>query len=285
MTDATPSTHTPRVLADGFAFLEGPRWKDGLLWLSDIGAGTVYTLTAGGERRTVAKVPGNPSGIGFLTDGTPIVVSMTERRLMRIAPDGSLSVHADFSALVPHPINDMVVDAKGNAWVGCMGYDIFAGAEHTLGPILHAAPDGTVSIASEGIDFPNGPVIMADGRMVVAESFGDRLSSFAIGADGKLTDRRTWAETGRTPDGICLDVDGGIWVSLFEECRFDRFVDGKVVDSVATPGRHAVACQLGGPNGRTLFCLTYEGELSDIQTSTNGRVEVVEVAAAAAGSP
>ncbi len=63
------STLNTEVLADGFEFLEGPRWRDGRLWMSDSFGGQVFTVSPDGGVETVVEVPGKPSGIGFLPDG------------------------------------------------------------------------------------------------------------------------------------------------------------------------------------------------------------------------
>ena len=63
------------LLIDGFRFLEGPRWRDGRLWMSDMGGGKVYTLSESGDLETLVEVPNDPSGLGFLPDGTPLIVS------------------------------------------------------------------------------------------------------------------------------------------------------------------------------------------------------------------
>jgi sugar lactone lactonase YvrE len=72
------------TLAEGFGFLEGPRWRDGRLWMSDMDRGKVFTLGLDGGVETVVEVPGQPSGLGFLPDGTPLIVSMNDRRLLRL---------------------------------------------------------------------------------------------------------------------------------------------------------------------------------------------------------
>ena len=272
-----------RVLADGFHFLEGPRWRGGRLWMSDIGAGTLFRLSPDGTREAVTKVEGNPSGIGFLPDGTPIIVNMTQRTLVRLAGDRLLP-HADFSSLVSAPINDMVVDARGRAYVGCMGYNLFEGEAHRPGVLLLAEPDGKTRIVAEDLEFPNGAVITADNRLVVAESFGNRLTSFAIAADGSLGDRRLHAALEGVPDGICLDADGAIWVAMLEHGCV-RVKDGKVVDRIDTGDHRAIACQLGGEDGRTLFILTFRGTTEEIGKVPGARVETVSVAVPGAGSP
>jgi sugar lactone lactonase YvrE len=271
------------VLADGFHFLEGPRWRDGALWMSDIGGSRVIRLFEDGRSETVVEVPGSPSGLGFLPDGTPIVVSVFGKALHRIV-NGKLAPHADVSHLVTSPINDMVVDARGRAYVGCMGYDLFAGEAPKPGVILLVEPNGSARIVAEDMTFPNGSVITRDGRLVVGESFGNRLTSFRIADDGSLADRKVEAALEGSPDGICLDTDGGIWVAMLDHGCV-RIKDGRAVDRVPTGERKAIACQLGGTDGRTLFVLTFAGAVEDIGKVPGARVDVVRVDAPAAGSP
>ncbi len=276
------SKRSTRVLADGFKFLEGPRWRNGELWMAEIGAGEVVAITAEGKRRSIVTVPGTPSGIGFLPDGTPLVVSVRERRLMRIKGD-QLEQHADLSKMSPF-LNDMVVDRQGRAYVGNFGFDVLKGEASKPGSVILVQPDGKASEVARDLNGPNGSVVTSDGHLVVAESFAGRLTSFPMKADGSLGEATKIPLDG-SPDGICLDTEGGIWVSLFDKNRFDRVLNGKVVDTVETPGRHAIACQLGGADGRTLFCLTYSGALEDMGKAPTAQVEVTTVDAPAAGSP
>jgi sugar lactone lactonase YvrE len=88
------------VLANGFVFLEGPRWRDDKLWFSNMHGHTVYTLTRDGERTTVVDMPGQPSGIGFLPDGTPLIVSMHDRKLIKPVTR-TLELHTILSTLSP----------------------------------------------------------------------------------------------------------------------------------------------------------------------------------------
>src|SRR3989442_12634878 len=91
-------TTTPRVVADGFHFLEGPRWRDGRLWVSDMHGDRVLAVTPGGAVEPIVEVPMQPSGLGWLPDGRLLVVSMTNRRLLRLE-GGRLMVHADLSGI------------------------------------------------------------------------------------------------------------------------------------------------------------------------------------------
>ncbi|MGD9604003.1 MAG: SMP-30/gluconolactonase/LRE family protein [Gammaproteobacteria bacterium] len=275
-------------LADGFVFLEGPRWHGGKLWFSDMWGFKVYTLTEAGERAVVCDVPQRPSGLGFLPDGTLLIVSMADRKLLKLT-GGKLVVHADLAALAGGDVNDSVTDAQGRTYVGNFGYDLFGGAEPRLADLVLVDAQGAARVVAHELNFPNGSVIKDGGRtLVVAESWAGRLAAFDIAVDGSLSNRRVYASLGeRIPDGICLDAEGGIWVSSFNSGEFLRVLDGgQITDVVECGDKRAVACQLGGADGRTLFCLTYDGQIEDLhQQKAAGAIETVRVAVGGAGSP
>jgi sugar lactone lactonase YvrE len=279
---------TPTLLADGFVFLEGPRWHDGSLWVSDMWGFKVYRISTNGAREVLFELPERPSGLGFLPDGTPLVVSMANRKILKLV-NGALVEHADLSAHASGDCNDMVVDAQGRAYVGNFGFDIFNGAPPQMANLVRVDPDGSTHVVAQELNFPNGAVLTNGGRtLVVAETFGNVLTAFDLAANGTLSNRRVWAALGeRTPDGICLDQDGAIWVASFMTGEFVRVLEGGVVsDIVPVPGKAAVACQLGGEDGRTLFCLTYKGTIEDLhQGKVAGAIETVRVNSPAAGSP
>ena len=276
------------LLIDGFRFLESPRWRDGRLWMSDMGGGRVYTLTEAGQVEPRAEVPNDPSGLGFLPDGTPLVVSMRDRRLLRLT-NGEMTCHAELAPFLRERPNDMVVDRQGRAYVGEFGYDICAGEDPQPANLVLVSPNGEVRVVAEDLAFPNGAVILDGGRtLVVAESDGRRLTAFDIAADGSLSGRRLYADLNdQMPDGICLDQDGGIWVGSFEHDVFLRVLEGgEVTDRVPVPGRRAVACQLGGADRRTLYCLTCETSWDEVCAGQGrARVETARVAVPGADSP
>ena len=237
-------------LATGFCFGEGPRWFEGLLWFSDMLGEAVHTVTLSGSTTTLA-LPGHaPSGLGFRPDGTLLIVSAEDRKLLRY--DGeTVDAVADLGTLAPADLGDMVVDAHGRAYIGSQA---FSG-----GVILRVDPDGTVSVVARDLDFPNGMAITPDQRtLIVAESIGRRLSAFSLGDDGALSDRRIFADgLDGPPDGICLDAEGGVWTAMTLAHQFERIVDGgEVTHRIDIGDRAAIACMLGGSADRTLFMLT-----------------------------
>jgi sugar lactone lactonase YvrE len=281
-------TLATKPFAQDFVFLEGPRWHDGKLWVSDMFGQTVYTLTPDGARQEIAKFPNRPSGINFLPDGSVVIISMADRKLMKV-DNGTLSEYADLSAVLPYDINDCVCAANGDIYVGTFGYDVFAHEEPRPATLTLVKRDGTIETVADQVQFPNGAVITPDGKtLVVAETFVGKLTAFDIQADGSLANRRSFADIAPyTPDGICLDRDGAIWVAAFEQGEFIRVREGgEITHRIDTGGRRAVACNLGGADGKTLFCLIYDGDLDDIpKGARNALIETAQVEVAGTGSP
>ena len=277
-----------QTLVDGRAFLEGPRWHAGALYVSDMHAHEVLRVSTDGDVEVLARLDAAPSGLGWLPDGSMLIVSMNDRKLLRRGDDGSLTEHSDLSGLAAHEINDMVVDDAGHAFISQFGSDMFAGEALVPAPLLRVDPDGSAHAVTDGLRFANGMVITADGNtLVVAESAGRCLTAFSLAPDGTLSDKRLWAELPEAdfPDGICIDSDDAIWVSGPASSRFVRVREGgEVTDIVETPGRHAIACALGGDDGRTLFCCTSPTLTPDESRAARGaKVETVTVSVAAPG--
>ena len=237
-------------LANGFCFGEGPRWFEGLLWFSDMLGEAVHTVDLQGDVTTLALAGHAPSGLGFRPDGSLLIASAERRALLSYDGD-TVEVLADLSDIVPASLGDMVVDARGRAYVGSQAFE--------GGVIARVDSDDTVSVVAENLDFPNGMVITPDGAtLVVAESVGRRLTAFTIGADGSLSDRRIFADgLDGPPDGITLDADGGVWAAMTLAHQFERIEQGgNVTDRIDIGDRTAIACMLGGPERRTLFLLS-----------------------------
>ncbi len=277
------------LLVDGVDFGEGPRWRDGTLWYSDFYQRSIFRVTPAGDRTAIySDLDDRPSGLGWLPDGTLVVVFMTSRRLMRDAGDGTLIEHADLSTVARWHCNDMVVDADGNAYVGNFGFDLETQAEFATADLALVRPDGTVSVAAEGLAFPNGSVITPDGStLIVGQSFGGDFVAFTIGDDASLTGRRQWAEiAGTAPDGCTLDAAGGIWFSDALGSGVIRVEEGgTVTDRVETP-QTSYACTLGGDDGRTLFALCApDSHPDEVAGKAAGAIYTRRVEHAHAGRP
>jgi len=257
------------LVGDG-AFFESPRWRDGRLWVSDFWRYQVSAIALDGTTETVAHVPGSPSGLGWLPNGALLVVSMLDRKLLRVE-NGATVPHADLSAHSGPQGNDMVIDAAGRAYVSTIDFEAFADMPATN--LVRVDPDGSVSVAADGLLFPNGSVITPDGAtLIVAESWGQRLTAFDLEPDGSLANRRAWAELGPppaadtpgqptrwscAPDGIALDAEGAVWVADAANKRALRVREGgEILEELRVGDLDVIACALGGDDGHTLFLCT-----------------------------
>jgi sugar lactone lactonase YvrE len=277
------------VVASGFAFLEGPRWHDGRLFVSDMHAGKVIALDGSGKQETILDLGGErqPSGLGWLPDGRMLVVSMVDRKLLR-HEGGGTAVVADLSAIATYHTNDMVVDALGRAYVGNFGWDFESGQKPVPAKLALVLPDGTTSVVAEDLLFPNGTVITPDGRtLIVGESFGARLTALDVAIDGSLSNRRIFAQLdGKIPDGICLDAENAVWLASPPTNEVVRVREGgEVVDRVACD-QMAIACMLGGADRRTLYVLTSPStNREECRQKRGARIESVRVDVPGAGFP
>jgi sugar lactone lactonase YvrE len=287
-----------RELADGLYFGEGPRWRDGRLWLSDFYDHAVKSVSTKGDLRTEFTIDDRPSGLGWQPDGTMLIVSMTKRQVLRRTTDGTISVHADLGHIATFHCNDMVVDSAGGAYVGNFGFNLDEAiardgiqsvlAHPVMAKLAYVSPAGRTSVAADDMRFPNGPVITPDGKtLIVAESLGAALTAFDIGPGGALSNRRVWANLApRVPDGICLDADGAIWVAnpLAPECF--RVAEGGEVLEVIETGQPCYACMLGGEDGQTLFMLTaVSSDHEQAASARTGKIVVAQVDSPRAGLP
>ena len=279
-----------------------------------------------GMAEVMADVPGGPSGLGWLPDGTLVAVSMHEKKLFEVAfgdagseasDDGAvLTVVADLEPYSPGLSNDMVVDTNGRCYIGNIGFDVYAGEE--LRPTVLVLVDLSAGragasgdarplaeprrplaeprrplaeprVVADDLIIPNGTVVTPAGdRLIVAETMAQRLTSFRITADGSLADRRLFADVGdESPDGICLDAEGGIWFASIREHQVVRVEEGgTVTDRISTGDRRAIACMLGGDDRRDLYVCT-AGTLDPKQSvaARSGAIEVCRVGVPGAGLP
>jgi len=264
-------TRTADVVAAGYTLLEGPRWHDGALWVSDFFSHRVlkFVPSQGGvEVATVCVVEGQPSGLGFMPDGELRISSMLDRRLL--SWDGhKLQVVADLSGFVSGPANDLAIDSMGRAFVGNFGLNPARSREALPTSLLRVDPSGVVSVAAEDVVFPNGIVIdEAAGRLYTAETYRSRITVWDY-TNGDLSHRRSWVEFSADPgaydipdttvslkvlpDGIAQDSEQQMWVADAKGHGVRRVAsDGTTTEFVET-GLSTYAVALGGDDGRDLY--------------------------------
>ncbi len=248
-----------RVLLDGLAIGESPRWHEGRLWFAHWGTGEIVAIDLEGHSEVVGR---GPAGLGWsiawLPDGHLLV---TGQDLLRQEPDGSLVKHVDLSHIGNHGWNEIVVDGRGNIYVNGMGFR-YGQEEFRPGIIVLVTPDGSARQVADNIAFPNGMVVTPDNStLIISESFAARLTAFDIAADGSLSNRRVWAEN-VGPDGICMDAEGAIWTGSRERGVIRVREGGEVLQKIEFD-KSPFACMLGGPDRRTLFIMVHDWRHQD----------------------
>jgi len=282
---------TPRIVNDALVMGESPRWHDGRLWVADWGAREVVAIDAatGAPEIVVADAPPLPFCFDFAPDGALLLVDGRGGRLLRRAPgEAAFAVHAELTGVCAPPWNDIVADASGNAYVNASGFE-FPGGEFAPGFVALVTAGGAVRQVADGVAFPNGIAITADGgTLILAESYGNCLTAWDIAADGGLSGRRVWADLGDgVPDGICVDTDGAVWYAdVPNRCCARVREGGEVLDRVDLD-RGGFACMLGGADGATLFVVASEWRGPTRVGEERGTGQVLAVAAPAphAGRP
>ena len=295
------------VVVDGFHYLEGPRWYKNALWFVDFYTKGVYRVNDEGVAEKIVHVEQQPSGLGWLPDGRMLIVSMKDRKVLRLEDNGELVVHADIWKHCEGHANDMVVAPNGNAYVGNFGFDLMGGADHKHTGLVLVRPDGTSQVVAEGLAFPNGMVISADEKtLIVNELFGNKVSQFDIEEDGTLGEKRDFANFGELgelgdepnlgvrienasilPDGLALDSEGAVWIADTLNQRAVRIKEGgEILETVDTAPDGIFAVALGGQDGKTLFmCAAPDWDEALRTAETKGRMLSTPVKVSHAGTP
>ena len=284
------------TLMKGLTFGEGPRWHENKFYFSDFYSHKVYSLDLSGKHEVIVEIPNQPSGLGWTPDGTMLIVSMKDRKLMSFK-DGLLTERADLTELSGFHCNDMVVDIDGNAFIGNFGFNTYDGEEIKPTNLILVRPGDEPVLAADNLFFPNGTVITPDNKtLIVGETYAARLTAFDKSEDGSLSNRRIWADlkvnaeegTVPLPDGMCIDEEGAIWVASPSTAEVIRVHEGGMISERIPVQTNAFACMLGGEDRRTLFICTSNGSGVDPEAALrekSGKIEIIQVDVPGCGKP
>lgn len=263
----------PTVISDGHLFLEAPRWHDGALYASDFFTKQVLRWGRPGQPpEEVCRVEEMPAGLAWDPDDRLMVVSMLDRRVLRLDDEGLVEVASVWERASWH-CNDMVVDADGRAYVGNFGWDEGTDPHIKSTDLLRIDPDGSVTVAAEDLVCPNGMSITPDGgTLLVNETFAARVTAFDRASDGSLSNRRAWAVFAESPpltlpevlaldvilpDGMALDAEGALWLGDCRGSGSARVAEGgELLDFVSTGDHAAFAVALSDEDSPSLFLCT-----------------------------
>jgi sugar lactone lactonase YvrE len=273
----------PLPFIDGIIYGEGPRWHDGRLWFSDGLASQVCSVGETGDLAVEVELE-RASGLGWLPDGTLVVSALFDAKIYHVDTQGHVAATFDLTD-VAWSTNDLVIAPDGRGYV-----DLYLASETELsGAIGLVDPDGSVRVVATGLAVPNGLGLLSDGSLVVSETNGSRILAFRVDVDGSLSAPSVFADLGpqRHPDGLCVDVEGGVWVGCYDTGEFLRVVaGGTVTHRVEIENGWAIAPALGGADGRTLYMVIDQTTLEGLVAGeSKGWIMQARVNVPGVGSP
>jgi len=261
---------------DGLTLGEGPRWKDGALWVSDPQRGGIWTDSGGTWAFTPLAAPSN--GLWFLPGGLLVGALIDENRV-GLWDGAGFRPYADLSSVAAGPLGDMVGDRRGGLYVDDVGYSLQLDEQPRPGRLIYVNPRGRATVAARDVDFPNGLAIIDEGRtLVVAETWAQRLTAFTIAPAGHLIRRRLFADLAKIvdpearPDGMCSAADG-VWVctlTAHSVALIDR--SGQLVQTIDTGDGYPIACCLD-PAGRLFVTVAETGGAPILETVADNTVK------------
>ena len=237
---------------------EGPVWFDaaGQLGFVDMLAGEIVTVDGSGALVERLRV-GDVAAAFRPRVGGGLVIAV-ERGFALLSAEGELTTLPEVWSDSSVRMNDGACDTQGRFLCGTMAYD----AAHGRGSLHRLEFDGSTTTVLDDVTISNGLAFSPDGTTAVyVDSPTQRVRRYRLPADdGPWADYEVVVEidpeTG-TPDGLCVDGDGGIWVALWGGSAVHRYTaDGELTDVITLPVSNVTACTLGGHDGRTLFITT-----------------------------
>lgn len=252
-------------LTEGLKFGESPQFHNGKLYVSDMTGRKIYTIDGRtGAKEVLVEVEQQPNGIAFLSDGSLIYSSMFDGKLYRLA-DGVSELYVDLSSLMTGYPGDMVIDQNDRVYIDDVGSRVLHGEPMSPGRVIIVERDRSIRATLEGIEFANGVAISSSQRQVYLSASGAKtVAVHDIGPKGDLSKGEVLLDLSKFQDakeltccdGLCIDAEDALWLSLLESeifVRLDRH--GRITHVVHVDG-HATACALGGEDGKTLYMVT-----------------------------
>lgn len=284
------------VLAEGFAWSEGPLWlpRDRCLLFSDIPNNRIHRWSERDGLSIYMEPSGytddapfggpEPGSNGLTLDhqGRLVLCCHGDRAIKRQEEDGSLSVLAThFQGQRLNSPNDLVYHSRGDLYFTDPAYGLpkgfdDPGREMDWCGVFRLTPHGEVHLATDIMTRPNGLVFSPDERkLYVGQSdHSDPVwRTFAVGNDGELQlegvffDASQWIDKlPGSPDGMTVDRNGIVWATGPGGVQVIS-PEGQLLGRINT-GERTSNCTFGD-DGQTLF-MTVDSYLCRIRTLARG---------------
>ena len=267
------------TLAYGYGLIEGPRVDErNRLYFSDVPNGGVYRRSPDGvietlipRRRGVGGIALNAAG-GIVCSGRSLIGwSETTRQ--------SRDLFAEWEGRALRGLNDLTVDAQGSVFVGSLEFDALSADKPIPGNLFRVDPPGTATKLWEGIEVTNGMGFSPDARLLYhCDSTTKAVWAYDVTADRRVKDRRVFATLPEGwPDGMAVDVEGGVWVAVVRYGEVVRFkANGTIERRIKMPASMVTSLAFGGADMMDLYVVTADNteDVSRKGTIFRMRVEV-----------
>ena len=273
-----------RTLVDvqnGLKFAKHPTWIGDKLLFLDVHDACIKSADLSGTVEVLLSLPYLPGGFGVLANGDFFVCDAWRRKVFRWKSACQTQL-ADLNDVAGFCLGDGIIDSHGGMYVGDIGFNYLDPLVDPVpeGTIIHIGATGQATIIARDLFFPGGMLMSENAStLIVAETLRHRLTAFDIESDGRLENRRVWAQFGDDikPDGICLDREEAIWVAGMGECALRVEEGGKIVQKVCSE-RAVFATALGGPEQRHLFmCTSVSRDPVITRRTPSATIDVIEV--------
>ena len=244
---------------------EGPIWHapSRAVYFVDIKGRQVHRCSEDGAERESWDAPQQIGFIVPLADGD--FVCGCEDGLYRFCPQtGVFSLMRQIEHDMPgNRFNDGYVDASGQLWFGSMDN----GETEPTGALYRIGADGALVRLDQDYIISNGPALSPDGKTLYHTDTRRRtIYAFDVLADGALANKRVFVVPAApgNPDGMAIDAEGVLWVTMFRGARIDRYLpSGELVGSIAFPVPNITKLAFGGDDLRSVFVSTAWKGMSD----------------------
>lgn len=235
-------------IAAGLEFPEGPCFDaQGRCHLVECGGGCVTRIGPAGKVDRVVNTGGTPNGLVFDSAGAMWIAEAGLGKLMKYA-DGELTeVVGEWEGQPLRRPNDLCFHPSGAIYMTGPGG---SNAETPVGVVYRIEQDGAIEVVADGMCFPNGLALSADASLLyLAETCAQKLLVFEVRVDGSLSEPEDFAPTpgGVGGDGICLDVEGNIYVAHFGAGEIPVFSpQGELLEKLPAGGMKPTNVAFGG---------------------------------------
>jgi gluconolactonase len=156
-------------------------------------------------------------------------------------------------------LNDLTVDAQGSVFVGSLEFDALSTDKPIPGNLFRVDPPGTATKLWEGIEVTNGMGFSPDARLLYhCDSTTKAVWAYDVTADRRVKDRRVFATLPEGwPDGMAVDVEGGVWVAVVRYGEVVRFkANGTLERRIKMPASMVTSLAFGGADMMDLYVVT-----------------------------